>query len=231
MAEPPHSIALRHRLGSLLLDVEFTLRAPWTVLFAPSGGGKTTVLRLIAGLERPLAGRVELNGRVLLDTAAGVFVPPHRRGVGLVAQRPALFPHRDVLGNVRYGAGSRPVDEIAELCRIGHLRGAAVAALSGGERQRVALARTLAAGLGGGLLLLDEPFTGMDDELRYGLLRDLRAWVAARGVAVLMVTHEVGEVFAADAAVLRMESGRVVAEGTAAEVLSAERGRLRQVLR
>ena len=225
---------LRHHVGSLDLDVQFALTKPWTALFAPSGAGKTTVLRLIAGLERPDAGRVRLRRSsdevTLVDTEAGVFVAPHKRKVRLVAQRPALFPHRDVLWNVQYRMdGAEGLEELLGLCRVEHLREKMPSQLSGGERQRVALARALATSECR-LLMLDEPFSGLEGSLRQDLIGDLRAWLARRGTPVLLVTHDVAEVFAAGAEVLRMESGRIVAVGTAEEVLAGERERVLRVL-
>ena len=245
-----HEIQLHKAVGVLDLSVDFTLTKPWTVLFAPSGGGKTTLLRLLAGLDQPQFGRVVFRTtwpphaekeRVLLDTEKRISMPPHRRGIGMVAQRPLLFPHRDVLANVRYGAfagrdageaadAREFVEEVMTLCRVGHLREKQSRQLSGGEQQRVALARTLASYRGNSLLLLDEPFTGLETGLRTDLIGNLRVWLAARGRPVLMVTHDVGEVFATEAEVVRMDRGRVVAQGPAAEVLEEERERLREVL-
>ncbi len=229
------AVQLRHRIGQVSLEVEFSLSAPWSVLFAPSGAGKTTVLRMIAGLDRPDAGRIvcqnaflaESPATVLTDTDRRIFVPAHRRGIRLVAQRPALFPHLSVLRNVQYRLApgqqdrARFLDEILALCRIGHLRGKMPAQLSGGEAQRVALARGLASG--GELLLLDEPFPGLEAELRDEILGELRPYLASRAVPVLQVTHDVGEVFSAEAEVLRMEAGRIVAQGPARTVLARER--------
>ncbi len=150
----------------------------------------------------------------------------------MVAQRPTLFPHLSVIQNVRYNATPDTPDfltTIMELCRISHLRDKRPSDISGGERQRVALARTLAAQTGR-LLLLDEPFTGLDAILRDELISDLRAWTRDQPTLVLLVTHDLGEVFAADAHVLKMESGRIVAQGPAAEVLAEERDRLIQRL-
>ena len=218
-------VALRHRSGPLDLEVSFALDCPWTALFAPSGAGKTTLLRQIAGLDRPDEGRVSCGDQVFLDTGVGTFVPAHERLVRMVAQRPALFPHLSVLGNTRYAAA--PSDEILSLCRITHLTAKIPSQLSGGERQRVALARTLAAP-NTRLLLLDEPFTGLEASLRDDLIHDLRRYTEARKIPVLLVTHDLGEVFAAQAHVLKMASGRIVAQGPAAEVLSDERNRLLQ---
>jgi molybdate transport system ATP-binding protein len=242
-----YRVKLRHRAGPLDLDLELTIEAPWTALFAPSGAGKTTILRMIAGLDRPDSGRIFSNYRgsgdqVLLDTARRISVPPHERGIRMVAQRPALFPHRSVIENVDYGMplslpededellgpGLR-LDEITSLCRITHLLKKMPSQLSGGERQRVALARSLAASPMQ-LLLLDEPFTGLEADLRDQLIADLRTWLDRRATPVLLVTHDIGEVFAANAHVLKMESGRIAASGPAAEVLAIERDRLIQRL-
>ncbi len=245
-----HSVTLQKQLGALAVDVNFTLTAPWTVLFAPSGGGKTTILRMIAGLDRPDEGSVvcrmtwpplEEKEFILTDTASGLFVPPHRRAIRLVAQRPALFPHMSVLKNVQFRqtrmardaqeqrGEAELLERLLQLCRIEHLSNKMPADLSGGERQRVALARTLAAGPGR-LLLLDEPFTGLEAALRADLIDDLRRWLQERGTPVLMVTHDLAEVFAAEAEVIRLDGGRVVATGSARDVLAAECDRLRRVL-
>ncbi len=228
------AVQLQHSLGQVWLDVQFSLRAPWTVLFAPSGAGKTTVLRMIAGLERPAKGRIvrpdglpESSPTVLTDTDRRIFVPAHRRGIRLVAQRPALFPHLSVVGNVQYRVEpkrqerDRFLEEIFALCRIAHLRDKMPAQLSGGEAQRVALARSLASG--GDLLLLDEPFTGLEAELREKILGELRSYLISRAIPVLQVTHDVSEIFSAEAEVLRMEAGRIVAQGPAKVVLAQER--------
>jgi len=241
-----HEIAIRHIAGPLDLDVQFTLDAPWTALFAPSGAGKTTILRIIAGLDCPNSGRISFHSNrppepprqvVYLDTSAHINVQPHRRAVRLVAQRPALFPHLSVLKNVLYrmpaliSTGEElhshdpQLESILQLCRITHLTGKMPSQLSGGERQRVALARTIASGTGR-LLMLDEPFTGLESNLRDDLIQDLKAWCQRTGTPVLLVTHDIGEVFAASAQVLRMESGRIAASGPANEVLAEERDSL-----
>jgi len=242
LTKPIHGIALRHRSGPLDLDVDFTLDARWTALFAPSGAGKTTILRMIAGLDRPDTGRIVCKHPgseiVLLDTEHSISVPPHKRDMRMVSQRPALFPHRSVADNVEYrmppllpededellGPGLR-FDEITSLCRISHLCDKKPHQLSGGERQRVALARAIAA-TPANLLMLDEPFTGLESDLRDQLIADLRLWLDKRGIPVLLVTHDLGEVFAAQAHVLKMESGRITASGPAHEVLATERDRL-----
>ena len=226
-------VSIQHRAGPLDLDVQFKLDAPWTALFAPSGAGKTTVLRMIAGLQLPHSGMISIESdEVILDTANGISLPPHQRKVRMVAQRPALFPHLSVIKNVGYNAMPNTpgfLTTIMDLCRINHLRDKQPSEISGGERQRVALARTLAAQTGR-LLLLDEPFTGLEASLRDELISDLRTWTREQATRVLLVTHDLGEVFAANAHVLKMDSGRIVASGTAAEVLAKERDQLIQRL-
>ena len=147
----------------------------------------------------------------------------------MVTQRPALFPHLSLRDNVFYTGSSPENKPVLELCRVGHLMEKWPHQLSGGERQRVALARTLAAGPGR-LLLLDEPFTGLDLALRLELIRDLRAWLRISGTPVLMVTHDLAEVFAAGAEVLRLEAGRIAAQGSATEVLAEERSSWQRLL-
>lgn len=231
MANTDSQILINERRGALHLSLRFHLDEGWTVLFGPSGSGKSTVLRIIAGLERPGSGRVILRGETLTDAERGVHVPPHRRGVRMLAQSPALFPGRSVRGNVLFGAGSdTDLAAIARLCRIESLLERRSADLSGGERQRVALARTLAAIEGARCLLLDEPFSGLEVSLRDEILADLKLWLAPRRLPVLLVTHDVGEVLASGGRVLRLREGVIVAEGAAEEVLAPELCQLRAAL-
>jgi len=241
---------MKHRLGGLEIDAAFELSQPWSLLFAPSGAGKTTILRAIAGLLKPRQARIVSHGRIALqdggaltaeltltDTDAGVFIPPHKRGIGMVAQNAALFPHLSVLQNIRYqfSERSRTADErqrsdgglqgLLALCRVEHLTAKIPLQLSGGERQRVALARSLAMPACN-LLLLDEPFTGLDAALRDELIADLRAYLGRRAIPVLSVTHDISEAFQLDAEVLKLRDGRIVAQGPAATVLAEERARL-----
>ncbi len=221
-------VSLRYARGAMSIEVAFTLRAPWTVLFAPSGAGKSTVLRLLAGLLRPQAGSVvwhpgEGEAITLTETGSQVFLPAHRRGVRFVGQQAALFPHRTVLQNVAYGVRrGEAVEEMLRLCGIAHLAGTMPALLSGGERQRVALARALAPPACR-VLLLDEPFSALDTTARQELIGQVRGWLTARGVPVLQVTHDVAEVLSLDAEVIRMVAGQVAAQGAAQTVLREER--------
>jgi molybdate transport system ATP-binding protein len=220
-----------HTLGDLSLRVSCALSAPWTVLFGPSGAGKTSMLRILGGLTRPERGRVVLAGRTLVETESGVWVPPAERGIGFVTQQPALFPHMDVSGNVAFGlsglsrlsSGER-VGQMLQLFQASHLAKRRPADLSGGEKQRVALARALAPEPR--LLLLDEPFNGLDADLKASILKQLTAWLAERNIPALYVSHDVAEVFQTAADVMVIESGQIQAHGSAAVVLAARREQL-----
>jgi molybdate transport system ATP-binding protein len=235
-------VEMRHRVGGVTLDVEFTLTQSWTVLFGPSGCGKTTVLRAIAGFVRP-EGRIMKDDVVLLDDRAGVFVPPHLRPVRSAMQTAWLLPDQTVAANLLYGSGgrSKPQDarqvaeEIAAIFGLGELVGRKPEGLSGGERQRVSVARTIVsavtfAGPGEALLLLDEPFTGLDATLRDGLLRELKDWLTRWKVPVLSVTHDLGEAFRIGAEVIRMADGRVADQGRVERVLAVEKQQMLQRL-
>jgi molybdate transport system ATP-binding protein len=238
---------MRHRMSSLELDLRFALTEPWTVLFGPSGSGKTTVLRAIAGLMRPDRGKIILQPlqraiETLLDTDAEVFVPAHRRAVRFSAQSTALFPQMTVQENIAYGAKSQSdgtsaaslVEDALERFQLRRLVAKMPREMSGGEQQRVALVRavTAAACLGPGtLLLLDEPFAGLDLRMRDELLGELRPWLGLMGVPVLSVTHDVGEAFQLGAEVIKIADGRVVQQGPVNEALAEERRRLMEQLR
>jgi molybdate transport system ATP-binding protein len=235
------SVQLRHRIGTLEIDVDFNLTRPWTILFGPSGSGKTTILRAIAGLLRPDQGRIVVTTMheqrlTLVDTDARVFLPAHQRRIRLAAQQPCLFPHMKVMENIWYGApialnrhsepraigGGR---EVLEDFDLAHTSGSLPHRLSGGEAQRVNLARAVAA-TGSRLLLLDEPFTGMDARRRDRLLPLLQEKLAQRCTPVLSVTHDVAEAFQLGAEVIKIAEGKVVAQGPVELVLAEERARL-----
>jgi molybdate transport system ATP-binding protein len=220
-------VSFRKRLSSIF-DVDVTFAAPpgITILFGESGSGKTTVLRAIAGLVRPDAGRIAAGGDVLFDAIADVDVPVARRRLGHVAQQLALFPHLTVIDNIRYGLAGmdrherdRRVDAIVDSLRIGHLRRRKPGDLSGGERQRTALARTLVTDPRA--LLLDEPLSALDYPTQTRILDDLRDWNRQRRVPIVYVTHAHREVFTLGERVVVLERGRIQAEGTPHDVLDA----------
>jgi ABC-type Fe3+/spermidine/putrescine transport system ATPase subunit len=188
-------------------------------LLGPSGCGKTTLLRLIAGLEMPDTGVIRLDGE---DVTA---VPPHRRDVGLMFQEYALFPHRDVFGNVAFGlrmAGlgrqerAERVGEVLELVGLSGFAHRDVSQLSGGERQRVALARSLAPNPR--LLLLDEPLGSLDRAMRERLMEELPEILDRAGVTAITVTHDQEEAFALADRIVVMHAGAVVQIGAPQDV-------------
>ncbi len=222
---------LHSRLGSFSLKAEFSLCAPWTVLFGPSGVGKTSVMRILAGLIRPDEGSITLSGRTLLDTNNGLFVPPGSRGIGFVTQRPALFQHMSVAENTAFGLHSVPfaerkgrVEAILELLEVVQLAPRKPADLSGGEQQRIALARTLAPEPC--MVLLDEPFSALDASLKERILPKLADWLSVRKIPAFYVSHDLAEAYQTLADVIVMQDGRVAAHGAARDVLAEERDRL-----
>jgi molybdate transport system ATP-binding protein len=224
---PAHlSVQLRHRIGALQIDVAFQLTQPWTILFGPSGSGKTTILRAIAGLLRPDHARIAADQSLTLaDTEAGVFLPPHMRLIPLAPRQPSLFPHMTIRENLNYGKRSSAEADLLSDFRIAHIADKRPANLSGGEAQRVTLARTIAA-TGCRLLLLDEPFTGLDLNLRDDLIANLLAWQQQHRTPILSVTHDIAEAFQLNAEVIKLSEGRITAQGPAATVLAEERARL-----
>jgi ABC-type sulfate/molybdate transport systems ATPase subunit len=173
-------------LRSFRLELELEI-AGTVALVGPSGAGKTSVLRSVAGLVRPPDGRIALGDDVWLDSAQGVFRRPDERRVGLVFQEYALFPHMSVRQNVAYGGRER-VDEYLERFRISHLANAKPTELSGGERQRVALARALARDPG--VLLLDEPLAALDAHTKAAVRGELQELLKEFGLPTLLVTHD-----------------------------------------
>lgn len=231
---------LQHRQGALALDVTFQITQPWTVLFGASGSGKTTVLKAIAGLLKPQRSRIVSNlagePHILSDSAHRIFLPPHLRPVRLGTQAATLFPHKTVRGNVAYGAANKSPSSNATiiedaLARFGPLDRAddLPARLSGGQRQRVSLARAVVAAAtlqGQGILLLDEPFTGLGLAERDRMVLAVTDFLEPTKTPVLSVTHDIGEAFLLAAEVIRIADGRVIEQGPVASVLSAERERL-----
>jgi len=241
-------VAVRHRFAAgfrldASLDADLA-GGTLLVLFGPSGAGKTTVLREIAGLERPDAGVIRFGADVWCDSARGIWRPPQARRVGLVFQEPTLFPHLTVRENIRYGVrspsdrnreerrmsvastsdtrrmnvGCTSDEEIATILRIADLKDRYPRSLSGGEAQRVALARALAPGPR--LLLLDEPFAALDAPTRFRLRRDLRALLQTTKTPAILVTHDRNEALAMGDRIAVVLGGRVRQVGAVADVFS-----------
>lgn len=218
--------SIRVHLGDLDLDVDLTVDDGETVaVLGPNGSGKTTALRALAGLQPLDEGRIELEGVVLDEPAAGAFVPTAERPIGFVFQDHLLFPRMTALENVAFGLRSRGVDKAQAQARaqewlarfgLAEHAGARPRGLSGGQAQRVALARALAADPR--LLLLDEPLAALDASTRMSVRAELRRHLTTFAGARLLVTHDpVDAIVLADRLVI-VESGRVAQAGTPAEV-------------
>jgi molybdate transport system ATP-binding protein len=208
------------------LEVELSAAPGFTILFGASGAGKTTLLDCVAGLAAPDAGRIAVGERVLFDANVDTNISVARRGVGYVLQDLALFPHLTVEQNTEYGLAHLPsparrqrAASMLQEFRIDHLRQQRPAQISGGERQRVALARALVTDPC--VLLLDEPLAALDAPTKARILDDLRRWNQTHRIPILYVTHSREEVMALGERVLVMEAGRIIAQGTPHEVLSA----------
>ncbi len=223
MAELTATIQLTR--GDFTVDIVLRCPPGITCVMGPSGSGKSTILGVLAGLTMPIAGRVALGETVWLDRAKGINVPVHMRRLSYVFQSLALFPHMSALRNVEYGMHEVPKSEREDRAKalldrvgVGHLANRRPRTFSGGEAQRVALARALARQPQ--LLLLDEPFSALDRELRAQLITLVRELVPELGVPLVHVTHSVAEARQLADQIVRVDRGRVVATGTPAEVLA-----------
>jgi molybdate transport system ATP-binding protein len=208
-------VDIQKRLGSFALDVAFEADRETVVLFGHSGSGKSVSLAAIAGLLRPDSGHIEVGGRIVFDSAAGIDLPPQRRNVGYVVQQLALFPHLTAAQNIEYGlVGSsrnerrQRVAELVALLSLEGLEGRLPWQLSGGQQQRVALARALARPVDA--LLLDEPFSALDEALRGDLRRELLRLRSDLDVPVVFVTHDLREAYMLGDRIAVIDDGRLL---------------------
>jgi iron(III) transport system ATP-binding protein len=219
---------IEKQLGTaqVLCGVSFELQ-PGEVLalLGPSGSGKTTLLRSVAGLEKPDKGKIEIHGKVVFDAARGFEIPAEDRGLGLVFQSYAIWPHRSVFENVAYGLRLRripdkeirqKVGDILQRLGLGHLADRYAHQLSGGQQQRVALARAIV--YSPPVLLLDEPLSNLDAKLRDDARAWLRELIKQLGNSALYVTHDQTEALAIADRVLLLDRGQIQQEGTPEEI-------------
>ena len=208
-----------HPLRSFVASVRLAVpRGRTMALVGPSGAGKTTVLRVVAGLLTPREGTISVDGNPWLDTAAGLDLPPERRRVGYLFQEYALFPHLDVAQNVRFGALDRTLaDAMVERFGIGHLRDARPRELSGGERQRVGLARALARNPD--VLLLDEPLSALDAHTKVSVRLELHQHLSELDLPAIVVTHDFDDAAALADEIGVIVDGTLLQSGTAAELI------------
>jgi molybdate transport system ATP-binding protein len=222
-------VEARHQLGDLLLDVELAVkRGECLALAGPSGAGKTSLLRVAAGLLRPEQGRVDANGETWLDTERDIDVPAEQRRCGYVFQHYALFPHLSAWQNVAYplrGLARQErrarAMELLERFGLAARAGARPHTLSGGERQRVAVARALARGPE--VLLLDEPLSALDARTRAAAARELGGVLRESEAPTVLVTHDFAEAAQLGDRVGIIDQGRVVQLGTPSELAATPR--------
>lgn len=207
------------------LDVSFIAEDGITILFGPSGAGKTTTLRAIAGIIRPDEGHIAVGGRTFFDSAKRVSISIQERRVGYVFQDYALFPHLTGEQNVSYGLKEESeatrrdrAREVLSLFKVEHVRDRYPQNMSGGEQQRIALARALASNPS--VVLLDEPLSAVDLETRSGLLDEVAAAQARFRIPFLYVTHNTTEALRLGSHVVLLDKGRVKATGFPAEIFN-----------
>jgi len=218
-------VSLQHRFDGFDLDIRFDAPPGLTVLFGPSGAGKTTLINAVAGLLRPDRGRITADDWVLLDTDSGQNLPPHRRRLGYIFQEGRLFPHLTVRQNLLYGRWCAPraarredPARVIEMLGIGHLLDRRPGALSGGERSRVAIGRALLAAPK--LILADEPLAALDEARKAEILPYFERLRDEVAIPILFVSHSAAEVARLATTVVALEAGRVTRAGPAAEVLA-----------
>jgi molybdate transport system ATP-binding protein len=212
------------RRGEFGVDVDFRCPPGITCVMGRSGSGKSTLLSVLAGLAVPDRGTIKLGDEVWLDRDRGICIPVHHRRLAYVFQGLALFPHMSALHNVTYGMRETPRAERASKAQalldrvgVGHLAKRRPRTFSGGEAQRVALARALACSPK--LVLLDEPFSALDRELRTQLVGLVRELAPELGVPVVHVTHSIAEARLLADRVIQLDAGKVIAEGKPDDVL------------
>jgi molybdate transport system ATP-binding protein len=216
------AVDVRDRRGAFVLAAAFSASSGVTALFGRSGAGKTTIVKMVAGLTRPASGSIVVNGRTLFDSARRIDLAPRQRRVGMVFQEPRLFPHLSVRANLTYGrwAGRRPhmlsFEEVVALLGLETFLARRPASLSGGEAQRVAIGRALLSAPE--ILLMDEPLSQLDGARRAEILPFLER-LSKTGVPILYVSHAIDEVARLADEIVVLSDGKVAAAGPLGEVL------------
>ncbi|RVU34039.1 molybdenum ABC transporter ATP-binding protein [Hwanghaeella grinnelliae] len=216
----------RKHFPSFAIDAEIVIEPEESgivALFGKSGCGKTSIINMIAGLLRPDAGKVAIDGRVLFDSAAGVDIPPYRRDVGYVFQDARLFPHMTVKSNLLYGAGRQSetrfdLGQITDLLDIGHLLTRRPGELSGGEKQRVSIGRTILSNPR--ILLMDEPLASLDGARKAEILPFIQRLRDELGLPIIYVSHSIEEVVRLADVMVLIDDGRVAASGDVGDITS-----------
>lgn len=218
------SVEIRHRLGAFTLETAFESGGRLTALFGASGSGKTSLINIIAGLIRPQQGRIAVDGRVLVDTAARISIPSHKRRIGYIFQDARLFPHMSVRQNLAYGRWFAPrdgryaeMDKVVELLGIGHLLERKPNLLSGGEKSRVAIGRALIASPR--LILMDEPLASLDEARKAEIMPYIERLRDETRVPILYVSHSIVEVARLATEIVVLAGGTVTASGPTAAIM------------
>jgi molybdate transport system ATP-binding protein len=216
---------IRRRQGDFQVQVALRAGGGVTALFGRSGSGKSSVVNMVAGLARPDAGHIKVDGKVLFDSAAGIDLPPEKRRLGYVFQEARLFPHLSVRGNLTFGMnrlapGDRRVgfDPVVEVLGIGHLLDRRPAKLSGGEKQRVAIGRAMLASPR--ILLMDEPLAALDNARKAELLPFIGRLSRQFAIPILYVSHAMEEVLRLADTLVLMDEGQAKAVGAVEELMS-----------
>jgi molybdate transport system ATP-binding protein len=208
-------VSVHKKLGTFICDAEFNLSGRQIGIFGASGSGKSTLMHLLAGLVKPDSGRISLGGVTLFDSSVGINIKPEKRRIGVVFQHAHLFPHMSVRRNLLYGWRRTPEQDrhlqpeaIIEVLSLGHLLDRGVNMLSGGERQRVALARTVLTCPK--LILMDEPLTGLDEELKFQIIPYLITFFSTFDIPLLFISHSLLEMRVMTRQVLVIENGQMI---------------------
>ena len=220
------NMSLNGAQGKMALDVACQIdEGVLSTFYGASGAGKTTLLRLFAGLTVPERGHIEVGGQVWLDTERKINVPPQERNIGFVFQDYALFPNMTVMGNLEYALGKKgdkkQIDEIALILDLGQFMGQYPATLSGGQKQRVALARALVRRPK--LLLLDEPLSALDNDMRSRLQDHILTVHRAFGLTTILVSHDVSEIYKMSDHIFVLDQGHITKEGRPQDLFTDSR--------
>lgn len=212
-------VSIQKNFGSFSLNADFNVEGERIGLFGPSGSGKSTLVGLVAGLYRPDTGVISLDGTEIFDSEKRVDVPVEHRRIGMVFQRPHLFPHLSVRGNLLYGykrceQQDRKIklDSLVEVLQIGHLLHRGVRNLSGGEKQRVAIGRTVLSNPR--LLVMDEPLSALDDNLKFQIIPFLKGVCETFSIPYLFISHSLTEMRIMTDKVLRVVEGHITSQMT-----------------
>ncbi|MDD3847437.1 MAG: molybdenum ABC transporter ATP-binding protein [Syntrophorhabdaceae bacterium] len=222
-------VAVKKQFGTFFLDADFTVGGERIGLFGPSGSGKSTLVGLVAGLNHPDRGVISLDGEDIFDSRKKVNIPVEHRRIGMVFQRPHLFPHLSVKGNLLYGykrcnPENRKIklNSLVEVLQIGHLLQRGVRNLSGGEKQRVAIGRAVLSNPR--LLVMDEPLSALDDSLKFQIIPFLKSACETFSIPYLFISHSLTEMRLMTEKVLSVAEGRIASQMTLEELARAYMG-------